>query len=171
MVGVGIMMLPGIGIFTWKDFVSEVNWTAFFMLGTLIGLTGLLRDNGVVVWLTSIIDLGSLSTSNFMFVLALAIIGFLILIVMPVGPTLVTTLAVPLVAVAGATNMNPVMLICTTVMCATCCFLFPIDVVPLLTYGYGYYEMSDMPKSNAIIQLILCLLSAIWLPVICGVIF
>ena len=53
-------------------------------------------------------------------------------------------------------------------MCATCCFLFPIDVVPLLTYGYGYYEMADMPKSNAIIQVILCLLSAIWLPVICG---
>ena len=52
-------------------------------------------------------------------------------------------------------------------MCATCCFLFPIDVVPLLTYGYGYYEMADMPKSNAIIQVILCLLSAIWLPVIC----
>lgn len=58
-----------------------------------------------------------------------------------------------------------------TVMCATCCFLFPIDVVPLLTYGYGYYEMADMPKSNAIIQVILCLLSAIWLPVICGMLF
>lgn len=34
MVGVGIMMLPGIGVFGWKDFVKEVNWTAFFMLGT-----------------------------------------------------------------------------------------------------------------------------------------
>jgi len=171
MVGVGIMMLPGIGVFGWKDFVKEVNWTAFFMLGTLIGLTGLLRTNGVVKWLTSIMDLSSIATSDFVFVFVLALIGFLILIVMPVGPTLVTTLAVPLVAVAAAANMSPVMLICTTVMCATCCFLFPIDVVPLLTYGYGYYEMADMPKSNAIIQVILCLLSAIWLPVICGMLF
>ena len=137
----------------------------------LIGLTGLLRTNGVVKWLTSIMDLSSIATSDFVFVFVLALIGFLILIVMPVGPTLVTTLAVPLVAVAAAANMSPVMLICTTVMCATCCFLFPIDVVPLLTYGYGYYEMADMPKSNAIIQVILCLLSAIWLPVICGMLF
>ena len=171
MVGVGIMMLPGVGVFGWKDFVKEVNWTAFFMLGTLIGLTGLLRTNGVVKWLTSIMDLSSIATSDFVFVFVLALIGFLILIVMPVGPTLVTTLAVPLVAVAAAADMSPVMLICTTVMCATCCFLFPIDVVPLLTYGYGYYEMADMPKSNAIIQVILCLLSAIWLPVICGMLF
>lgn len=58
-------------------------------------------------------DLSSIATSDFVFVFVLALIGFLILIVMPVGPTLVTTLAVPLVAVAAAANMSPVMLICS----------------------------------------------------------
>lgn len=166
MVGVGILMLPGIGVFSWSDFLKEANWTAFFMLGTMVGLTGLLRTNGVVTWLSSILDLSGFAVNPFVFAFILAVIGFLLLIVMPVGPTLVTAFAAPLAAIGIAVGINPAIMICVLVMCATCCFLFPIDVVPLLTYGHGYYSMSDMPKSTALIQAILSIITAVWMPFI-----
>ena len=164
MVGVGIMMLPKVGVFTWGDFLKEANWTGFFMVGTLVGLTNLLRSNGVVEWLSSILDLSGLPMNSFIMAFCVAIIGFLLLIIMPVGPTRVSAFAAPLAVIGMTAGISPAILICVLVMCATCCFLFPIDVVPLLTYGYGYYTMSDMPKSTAAIQVVLSILSAAWIP-------
>lgn len=171
MVGVGIMMLPRVGVFSWGDFLKEANWTAFFMLGTLVGLTGLLCSNGVVAWLSSILDLSGLAVNATVFAFGLAVIGFLLLIIMPVGPTLVSAFAAPMAAIGIAVGINPAILICVLVMCATCCFLFPIDTVPLLTFGYGYYTMSDMPKSTAIIQVLLAIVTALWIPFIIGMLF
>lgn len=171
MVGVGIMMLPRVGVFSWGDFVKEANWTAFFMLGTLVGLTGLLRSNGVVTWLSSILDLSGLAVNATVFAFVLAVVGFLLLIIMPVGPTLVSAFAAPMAAIGIAVGINPAILICVLVMCATCCFLFPIDTVPLLTFGYGYYTMSEMPKSTAIIQVLLAIVTALWIPFIVTALF
>ena len=171
MIGVGILLLPGIGVFTWADFLKEANWTGFFMVGTLVGLTGLLRTNGVVDWLSSILDLSSLAIHPMVFAFIVAVLGFLLLIIMPVGPTLVSAFAAPMAVIGLAAGISPVILICILVMCATCCFLFPIDVVPLLTYGYGYYTMSDMPKSTAAIQLVLSVVSAVWITIAASILF
>ena len=164
MIGVGVLMLPGIGVFGWKDFLKEANWTAFFMLGTMVGLTGLLRTNGVVTWMSSVLDLSGFAINPYIFAFVIAVVGFLLLIIMPVGPSLVSAFSAPLAVIAAAVGINPAILICVLVMCATCCFLFPIDVVPLLTYGQGYYTVADMPKSTAFIQAFLAVISAVWMP-------
>ena len=171
MVGVAIMMLPKVGVFEWKDFLKEANWTAFIMLGTLVGLTGFLRSNGVVTWFTSVLDLSGIAVNSYVFAIALAVIAFLLLIVMPVGPTLVTAFSAPLTAICLAVGISPAICICVLVMCATCCFLFPIDTVPLLTFSTGYYEMSEMPKSTAFIQAVLAVVGGLWITFILGILF
>ena len=134
------------------------------MLGTLVGLTGLLRSNGVVTWLSSILDLSGLAVNTTVFAFVLAVVGFLLLIIMPVGPTLVSAFAAPMAAIGIAVGINPAILICVLVMCA-------IDTVPLLTFGYGYYTMSEMPKSTAIIQVLLAIVTALWIPFIVTALF
>jgi sodium-dependent dicarboxylate transporter 2/3/5 len=37
---------------------------------------------------------------------------------------------------------------------ASCAFLLPLDAVPLVTYGKGYYRMFDMLRPGAVISLI-----------------
>ena len=36
---------------------------------------------------------------------------------------------------------------------ASCAFLLPLDAVPLVTYGKGYYRMFDMLVPGAIISM------------------
>ncbi|MND08916.1 hypothetical protein D3C83_318690 [compost metagenome] len=38
------------------------------------------------------------------------------------------------------------------VFTASCAFLLPLDAVPLVTYGKGYYRMFDMLLPGAIIS-------------------
>lgn len=43
-------------------------------------------------------------------------------------------------------------------------YLLPLDTVPMITYSKGFYKMSEMPKSTALIQVILVILMAVWFP-------
>ena len=50
---------------------------------------------------------------------------------------------------------------------AILCFL-PFDGVPLLTYGFGYYKMTDMTKMGVIPYLVLIPGVALLIPGICA---
>ncbi len=41
--------------------------------------------------------------------------------------------------------------------------LLPLDTVPLLTYGTGYYSITDMVKISLPAVLILCVMMSLWL--------
>ncbi|MEM5817257.1 MAG: transporter, partial [Desulfitobacterium hafniense] len=43
-------------------------------------------------------------------------------------------------------------------------FLLPLDCVPLITYGKGYYKMVDMVKAGIIPTIAVILVSAFILP-------
>ena len=76
-----------------------------------------------------------------------------------------TMLGGPLVSVASVWGVSPALLILPLVICASCCFLLPLDTVPLLTYSTGYYKMMDMPKVSAFIQVVILTCMAIWVPI------
>jgi len=46
------------------------------------------------------------------------------------------------------------------------CFLLPLDTVPLLTYGKGYYSIKDIFISSLPIQIFMVIIMALWLTVI-----
>ena len=60
-------------------------------------------------------------------------------------------------------------LIITLCICATNCYLLPIDTVPLLALSTGYFKMTDMPKATVPILLVLALLCALWCPLMAGI--
>ncbi len=116
----------------------------------------------LVLWILS-----SWIRSIDVYVVALiSVVVFLMLILIPIAPALITVLAGPLATVAVSQGYSPEILFLTLALCASNCYLFPIDSVPLLTYGTGYYKMTDMPKSTAIIQVIMIVILSAWLPVI-----
>ena len=45
---------------------------------------------------------------------------------------------------AARAGHNPVLFALPVVLTASCAFLLPLDPVPLVTYGKGYYRMTDM---------------------------
>jgi len=65
----------------------------------------------------------------------------------------------PIMLVAAAAGKNPALYALPVIFTASCAFLLPLDAVPLVTYGEGYYQVFDMFLPGLV-------LSAIWVVVI-----
>jgi len=164
LVGCCIFCLPFTKILDFKAYVSEISWTSYFLMATVLSLGGSMVSNGVSQWISTLMPALSLPMPVTIFITA--VICFAVLIIIPVSPSMVTIMASPLIAFAAAAGLAPeiIMLVCG--ICACDCFLLPLDTVPLLTYGTGYYSITDMVKSSLPAVLILCLLMSVWLPVV-----
>ncbi|MEG1651292.1 MAG: SLC13 family permease [Oscillospiraceae bacterium] len=164
LVGCCLLFLPGIEVLSWKDFTSSVNWEVIFITGTVLCVGKSMVNNGVSDWLVAFYPADIVMNTQ-LFMAMLALFVFLLLILIPVAPALITMLAGPFVLIAQTQGVSVKLAFLALGMCAANCYLFPIDSVPLLTYGTGYYKMSDMPKSAALIQICMVVLVALWLPI------
>ncbi|MEG0378091.1 MAG: sodium:sulfate symporter, partial [Eubacterium sp.] len=120
--------------------------------------------NGVSDWFVTKLLPASLALPEMGIVFLVCMIVFLMLIVIPVAPALIAVLAPAMVTFSQTTGVNVAILILAMGICASNCYLFPLDTVPLITYSTKYYTMTDMPKSTVFIQLALGILVALWLP-------
>lgn len=157
--------LPGIEILNWQEFVKSVSWEAFFLVGTVLCIANCIIANGVSDWFIATVMPTSLSLPLFGIVFIVCLIVFVMLLVIPVAPALIAVLAPAMISFAVTTNSSPAILVMAMGICASNCYLFPLDTVPLITYSTGYYSMMDMPKSTFFIQLTLGILVALWLPI------
>lgn len=164
-VGFAFFFIPGISILNWKDYTRSVSWASFFLIGTMMSLGNALSANGVSEWLVAILFGNDINLPVFLIVALISIIVFVLLIPIPIGPALISMLGGPFISLAEAWGYSPTLLILPLVICAACCFLLPLDTVPLLTYATGYYKMTDMPKVSIPIQIVLVVLVAIWVPI------
>ncbi len=160
--------LPGVEVLTWKEFVKSVSWEAFFLVGTVLCIANCIVANGVSAWFIDTVLPATLSLPTIGVVFTVSIIVFLMLLVIPVAPALIAVLAPAMVSFAGTTGVSAIILLVAMGICASNCYLFPLDTVPLITYSTKYYTMMDMPKSTAFIQLALAALVAIWVPLAGG---
>ena len=131
----------------------------------MMSLGNALSANGVSEWLVAILFSNDISLPVFLIVALISVIVFVLLIPIPIGPALISMLGGPFISLAEAWGYSPTLLILPLVICAACCFLLPLDTVPLLTYATGYYKMTDMPKVSIPIQIVLVVLVAIWVPI------
>jgi sodium-dependent dicarboxylate transporter 2/3/5 len=161
--GCCLMCLPFVRVLDYKTFYNSINWPSIILIGTVLSMGDAIVYNGVSVWLTSLMPVTPLPV--YFLVGLTALLSFVLLVIIPVSLSLVTILTAPLIALAASSGVSPelVMLVCG--ICGGCCFLLPLDVVPLLTYGTGYYSMTDCFKSSAPIQVWLIIIMSVLFPV------
>ena len=165
-VGFAFLFLPKIEILSWREFTDTVSWSSFFLVGTMMTLGGALTENGVSHWLVGLLFQSAPDAMPvWLITLVISLVVFVLLIPIPIGPALISMLGAPFLEMAEVWGVSPVCLIMPLILCASNCYLLPLDTVPLLTYGTGYYKMTDMPKVSVAIQLFLALCLALWLPV------
>ena len=170
-VGFAFLFLPKIEILSWREFTDTVSWSSFFLVGTMMTLGGALTENGVSHWLVGLLFQSAPDAMPvWLITLVISLVVFVLLIPIPIGPALISMLGAPFLEMAEVWGVSPVCLIMPLILCASNCYLLPLDTVPLLTYGTGYYKMTDMPRVSVAIQLFLALCLAIWLPISLGLI-
>ncbi len=163
LLGCTAMFLPGIQVLEIKKFLRENSWDSFFLNGAVLSLGAAMVTNGVSAWIGTLMP--SLQLSLPLLIAFTAVLVFVLLILIPVAPSLVTIMTPPLIALATAAGVSPTVIIMALALCACNCYLLPLDTVTLLTYGTGYYSMTDMAKSTLPLQIWMVVIISIWLSV------
>ena len=169
MLGCVLFFLPGIRVLSWGKFVSAINWDIIFISGTILSIASALVENHVSTWLVDVLYPAGLALSPHMLVGLAAVIAFLMLLLITSAPALITVLAGAFVTIAAANGVPPAYLIIVLAFCAGNCYLLPLDTVQLITYGKGYYRMTDMGRSTIFLQLAMVIILAFWLPFMGGI--
>ena len=168
-VGVAVLLLPGVDVLEWESFKRSTNWDVVFVTASVISLGNVINENGLSTWLVDAVFPSDMALPAAAIVFLTAVFVILMLLVVPISGALIQVLAGPLIAAAASCGVEPVILIITLCFCATNCYLLPIDTVPLLAYSTGYFQMTDMPRATAPVLLLLAILCALWCPVLCGI--
>lgn len=164
--GCCIMFVPGVEVLDVDTFLHENSWDAFFLVGTVLSISTAMINNGVSDVIAGLIP--SLDVSTMALIAFTAVLIFVSLIIIPVATSLIPILAPALITVAVNAGASPVLIMMTAAICACNCYLLPLDTVALITYGKGYYAMTDMVKSTIFLQLAIIILAMLWLPVVGG---
>lgn len=156
--GACVMFLPGMNIFDWKEVQGAVGWDALLMIGGVTSLGQLSGRTGLAKWMADS-TLSGLADWNIILVIAF-ISAFIVLIhlMLPINPVIVVAMIPPIMVLANTAGVNPALYALPVIFTASCAFLLPLDAVPLVTYGKGYYRMFDMFVPGMVI-------SAIWVVV------
>ncbi len=168
MLGCCVMFLPGIRVLDVNTFLRDNSWDAFFLVGSVISIANAMINNGVSAAIANAIPAMNMGLPVILAFTAILI--FVTLVVIPVASSMIPIMAVPLIAIATGANVSPELIMLAAALCAGNCYLLPLDTVPLITYAKGYYSMTDMAKSTALLQVAMILLCALWLPLIGGLV-
>ena len=159
LVGAIVMFLPGMQLFTWKEAERAIGWEALMMVGGVTALGAASVETGLAQWLVDS-SLGGLEEWGAVSIVAL-VSAFTVIVhlALPIGPVINSVLIPPLALLALSTDQNPALYALPVAFTASCAFLLPLDAVPLLTYGKGYYRMLDMVVRGTV-------LSVFWIVII-----
>jgi sodium-dependent dicarboxylate transporter 2/3/5 len=152
--GAVVMFLPGIRILNWKQAQAGTGWDALLLIGGVTSLGGASVSTGLAQWMVDSSLRGIADWGTIWVIALISVFTVLIHLVLPINPVIVTVLIPPLTILANGTGVNPALYALPVAFTASCAFLLPIDAVPLLTYGKGYYKMFDMLPPGAVLSVI-----------------
>ncbi|MCL2401294.1 MAG: SLC13 family permease [Oscillospiraceae bacterium] len=159
--GACVLCIPQLKTLKFDTFVSGIGWDSVFLIATVISLGNLMVSNGVSGFIVSILPVMNVPTP--LLIAFGAALFFALLLIIPVAPSLVVIMGVPLISLAIGAGVSPAIMMLTAAIAGNACFLLPLDTVPLLTYGKGFYSIKDMFISSLPIQLFMIIGMSLWL--------
>lgn len=153
-IGCAVMCIPHIGVVKIDDVIESINWKSVILLGSVLTIGTLLTRNNVFsMFPCEAIRTVSLHMPHLVLYAVTAFISFVLLIVIPVAPSM-ETFWIPFALSAFCSNgVNPALVTAIIAICACNCYLFPFDTVFLITYGTGCYSLKDLFKVSIPLQL------------------
>lgn len=167
--GLAVMFLPGINILSWKDFKDEVSWDVILMVGCVLCIGNLILKNGVAAWFAEIMFKIEAGTNIFLLILQLAAFMYLMQLILPNAPAVITSTTLPVTIVAAELGINAAVLVVPLCIFSSWTMILPLSAVPMMTFSKGYYAMSDIGKVGIPVLILLAFILAAWIPVACKI--
>lgn len=157
-VGLIVFNMPGIRMFTWKEFADQVSWDALIVIGCVTAMGYAVIHSGLAEMMVIYVLSPVAAHGLIAFIAILALVVNWIHIPLPIAPSIVAIFIAPVVESSAAFGMNPALSVFTLAAMAGGCFIAPLDAVPLITYVKGYYSFGEYFKAGLITSTILCIL-------------
>jgi solute carrier family 13 (sodium-dependent dicarboxylate transporter), member 2/3/5 len=164
--GLVVMFLPGVDLLTFDELTKGVSWNVVLLIGGVQSLAAGILSTGAAGWLVkSAMAVVAGASNTTIMAGATTLLSFLHVII-PVGPAIAGMTTIPLADVASLTGISPVAMTVMVAFWGAISFVLPIDCVPLITYGQGYYKMIDMVKAGWFPTIVLIAYCTFVLPVL-----
>ena len=163
-IGATLLFFPGIDILTWDKIKYRIGWNVLLLVGASNALAMAMTSQHGSAWIADIL-LGRLAGTGAVVLLGATLaFGIYSHLILPVGSATLAV-AIPVIGLLAAkAGVNPALLVVPLAFTASCVFLVPVDPIPLSTYQYGYWKMTDMMKPGFVISIVwLVLLTAVML--------
>ena len=109
LIALAVILMPGVGMLSWRDFESNVGWSNFFVIATSLSLAHALVSSGAAAWFSSRL-VGGLGEMTGQPLLALFTLSVSFAVVRLVVPNIAGYLALVIpvaMAAAGDLGLNP----------------------------------------------------------------
>lgn len=157
-----IFFLPGMNVFTWREFSESISWDAVFTVGSVMALGTAVVETGLSTWLVDAVFAGALGWSPIAMFLIVALVVNFIHLILPTAPSIVTMLLPPMLTVALATGYSPSAFTFVIATMAGCVMLLPIDTLTVLTYSKKYYTIAELFKVGIVNSCVWAVCIALW---------
>lgn len=159
LIALALMLSPKIGVFTWKEVESTINWGTIIVFAIGISLGTVLLRTGAAQWLSDV-TFGAMGLDNMPLIAIIALVSIFNILI-HLGFASATSLASALIPVfiALTTTLNlgdsslGFVLIQQFVICFG--FLLPVSAPQnMLAYGTNTFTVQDLLKSGIVITVV-----------------
>ena len=166
LISLGVMFSPWVSAFTWSEFKSKMSWEIPVMGATTISLGTLAVNSGLIGLVVEKVTQTLGGTSMAGMVLVIGTLVSVLLIAIPVGPTMVSMLTIPSILMAQAFGLNPVIIVMILGMFASNSTILPLNATMLVSFSKGHWKTSDLAPIGVIISILWISLATLWTPVV-----
>jgi anion transporter len=151
LLGAVTLLLPGVGVISWKTFESRLSWGLILTVGTSLSLATLMTRPGAASWLGQLL-LGPLSSlAGLPLVLVVALILAVVLVHLAItNLAACVALLLPINAtIAASAGLNPIVTGLALTIAIDAVILYPVQTAAnLMAYEAGFFDRADVLKAG-----------------------
>lgn len=160
LIGASLLLAPGIGVLTWKEFESNVSWSMLLTVGASLSLAAAMTESGAAAWLGQ-------GVVNILAVVGqqpLVVVGTLILLTAALHLAITNlaacvALLVPIAVGIGANaGINPTVCALAVMITIDAVILYPVQTASnLIAYEAGSFDAADVRRLGLAMLLLVLL--------------
>jgi solute carrier family 13 (sodium-dependent dicarboxylate transporter), member 2/3/5 len=141
------LMMPGIGVLTWKDFERNFGWANFFVVGSSLSLARALSSSGASAWIAEGIvrSTPAFSQQPMMVLVLLLLVAAPVRLLIPnISGFLAMTIPIAL-SIGAATGINPVVCGLAVMIAGDAVLYYPAQSASsLVVYEHGHLTATEI---------------------------
>lgn len=151
--GALVFFLPGVDVLTWDNTKHAIMWDIILVVNSCAALGSTIWDSGAAGWIAGAITPALNGQHLIVMLIVLGLVIAYAHLICPVNPALVSIFVPITCTIAIAQGLNPACLAIPIGFMVSAACLIPLDAIPLVCYGTGYFRMTEMFRSGFFIVL------------------